>query len=72
MLTLVTSCRLAKNVSKGHFLMRSYEVKLQKSGGTVTQSDLEAIVRQQPNQTILGIPLRLMAYNAVDSAKTTR
>ncbi|MFM7595267.1 MAG: BamA/TamA family outer membrane protein, partial [Flavobacteriales bacterium] len=44
-------------------------MKLQKRGGTLVVADLEAVIRQQPNQKLLGMPLRLAVFNAVDSAK---
>ena len=49
--------------------MQDNAVKLQKSGGTLTTADLEGVIRQQPNQKLIGMPFRLSLFNSVDSAK---
>jgi hypothetical protein len=68
-LAVLFSCQIAKNVPTGFVLLHENEVKLQKRGGTLTTSELEAVIRQQPNQKLLGMPFRLAVFNAVDSAK---
>jgi hypothetical protein len=68
-LAVLFSCQIAKNVPKGFVLLQENEVKLQKRGGTLTSSELETVIRQQPNQKLIGMPFRLAVFNAVDSAK---
>jgi outer membrane protein insertion porin family len=68
-LGLLFSCQVSKNVPKGFYLLQDNEVKLQKSGGTLTTADLEGVIRQQPNQQLIGMPFRLSLFNSVDSAK---
>jgi hypothetical protein len=63
------SCQVSKNVPKGFYLLQDNVVKLQKSGGTLTTADLEGVIRQQPNQQLIGMPFRLSLFNSVDSAK---
>jgi len=71
-LNVLSSCRIAKNVPSGYYLLHENEVKLQKTSGSIAEADLEAVIRQQPNQTLLGIPVRLAIFNAVDSSKVAR
>ena len=68
-LNVLSSCRIAKNVPSGYYLLHENEVKLQKTSGSIAEADLEAVIRQQSNQTLLGIPIRLAIFNAVDSSK---
>jgi outer membrane protein insertion porin family len=68
-LAVLFSCQVSKNVPKGFYLLQNNEVKLQKSGGTLTAADLKKVIRQQPNQKLIGMPFRLTLYNMVDSAK---
>ena len=68
-LGLLFSCQVSKNVPKGFYLLQDNVVKLQKSGGTLTTADLEGVIRQQPNQQLIGMPFRLSLFNSVDSAK---
>ena len=68
-LAVLFSCQIAKNVPKGFVLLHENEVKLQKSGGTLTSTDLEEVIRQKPNQKLIGMPFRLSLFNSVDSAK---
>jgi hypothetical protein len=69
LLAVLFSCQISKNVPKGFYLLQDNAVKLQKSGGTLTTADLEGVIRQQPNQKLIGMPFRLSLFNSVDSAK---
>ena len=71
-LNVLSSCRIAKNVPSGYYLLHENEVKLQKTSGSLAVADLEAVIRQQPNQTLLGVPVRLAIFNAVDSSKVAK
>lgn len=66
---ILASCKVTRSVPKGYYLLVQNEVKLQKSGGMIAVSDFESVIRQVPNQSLLGVKLRLMMYNAVDSAR---
>jgi len=55
-LAVLFSCQIAKNVPKGFVLLHENEVKLQKRGGTLTTSELEAVIRQQPIKNSSGCP----------------
>lgn len=63
------ACRITKSVNKGQSLLYKNAVNLQLSEGKLSVSEIQDVIRQQPNHTVIGIPFRLMLYNSVDSAK---
>lgn len=63
------ACRSTKSVPNGHSLLAKNVVNLQLSEGKLSVSEIQGVIRQQPNHTVIGIPFRLMVYNSVDSAK---
>ena len=66
---VLSSCQLSRNVPKHHYLLKKVSIDLKQSGNGVSTSDLSNLLRQHPNQRIIGIPFRLMLFNAVDSSK---
>jgi outer membrane protein assembly factor BamA len=72
LLIFLTACRLSKNVPKNQYLLKKVEVNLTQEGSILSASDLYSLLRQQPNQKVMGIPIRLIMYNAVDSAKVAK
>lgn len=60
------ACRQTKNVPADKFLLKKNEVSV--TGTGLSQDDLSPILRQQPNYKSLGMKLKLMAYNLIDSS----
>ena len=69
---VLSSCQLSRNVPKHQYLLKKVSIDLKQAGNGVSTSDLSNLLRQHPNQRIIGIPLRLMFYNAVDSSKVAK
>ncbi|MFM7388190.1 MAG: hypothetical protein ACKO5L_08535, partial [Bacteroidota bacterium] len=69
LLFILSACHISKNVPKHQYLLKKVEVNLVDDGGYLSTSDLTGLLRQQPNQRVVGIPLRLMIFNAIDSSK---
>jgi outer membrane protein assembly factor BamA len=63
----LSACSISKNVPKGYFLLKSNRIEfVQKVNFTY---DIEAILKQRPNQRTFGMLLKLRTYNLIDSAK---
>ena len=58
---------MTKNVPKGYYLVNSDKIILNEK--VSFKDNLNEILKLKPNQKILGIRLKLMAYNLVDSTK---
>lgn len=66
---LLASCRLAKNVPQGNYLLRSTTIALDNPLTTkLDRYELTQVLRQQPNARFFGAPWKLWLYNAIDSA----
>ena len=63
----IASCNITKNVPNGYYLLKSDKIILNEK--VSFKDDLNEILKLRPNQKILGIRLKLMAYNLVDSTK---
>lgn len=64
-------CKATKNVPEGKHLL--VENTIQISDDQLLESEISAVIRQNPNLKFARIAkLRLMAFNAVDSAKVAR
>lgn len=63
-------CKLTKNVPDGKYLLKK-NVIIQ-TEEKLDEGDISSIIRQQSNKRTLGIKWKLMAYNAVDSAKVAQ
>ena len=72
MLACLTSCNVSKRIPKDKFLLRGNKVTLKNSNTTISESDLSTVVNPKPNQKILGIPLRLLVFDAIDSMKVAQ
>ena len=70
LIVLLSACNLTKNVPPKHYLLSKN--KLVVDNANVSEDDLLAIIRQQPNQKTIGINFKLRLYNAIDSAKVTQ
>lgn len=69
LIVLLSACNLTKNVPAKHYLLSKNKLVI--DNALVSEDDLLAIIRQQPNQKTLGINFKLRLYNAIDSAKVT-
>ena len=61
------SCKQTKYVPEGRYLLKKNKIIL--SGDKIDESNLEEIIRQQPNYRSFGVKWKLLAYNMVDSAR---
>lgn len=61
----VVSCNITKNVPEGYFLMNSNKIAVEQK--ISFKDDLTDILKLKPNQRILGMRLKLRAYNLIDS-----
>ncbi len=65
---LVTlSCKQTRYVPEGKYLLAKNEILI--TGGKLSKSEINSIIRQKPNFKSMGIKWELMAYNSVDSTK---
>lgn len=71
-LASITSCNVSKRIPKDKFLLRGNKVALKNSNTTISESDLLTVVNPKPNQKIIGIPLRLLVFDAIDSVKVAQ
>ncbi len=66
---LLASCRLAKNVPQGNYLLHNTTIALDNPLTTnLDRYELAQVLRQQPNPRFFGAPWKLWLYNALDSA----
>lgn len=66
---LLASCRLAKNVPPGNYLLHNTTIALDNPLTTnLDRYELAQVLRQQPNARFFGAPWKLWLYNAMDSA----
>lgn len=66
---LLASCRMAKNVPPGNYLLRSTTIALDNPLTTkLDRYELAQVLRQQPNARFFGAPWKLWLYNAIDSS----
>ena len=63
----MSACSLTKNVPDGYYLLKKNKIKYVEK--VDFEYDLDAILKQRPNQKTLGILLKLRVYNLIDSAK---
>jgi outer membrane protein insertion porin family len=63
-------CKLAKHVPEGEYLLKKNV--LQVNGGKFDKDELNEVLRIRPNNTYLGMKIRLALYNAVDSSKVAQ
>ncbi len=67
LLFLMASCSQTKYLSKNEFLLTKNEIII--TGDQSHKLEIERIIKQKPNNKILGIPFSLIVYNQIDSAK---
>jgi len=64
---IFAGCNITRNVPTKKYLLASNTVVCDNKA--VSSDNLEAIIRQQPNQKTLGMNLKLRLFNSIDSAK---
>lgn len=64
-----SSCKSTKFVPEGKYLLKKNNIIAEKS--ELAKSDYNEVIKQQPNYKNLGLKFKLMAFNAVDSAKVS-
>ena len=69
LLFFLGACHVTKNVPGGYFLLKKNKVVINGTLSSEINSEINSIIRQQPNQRILGIPFKLMLFNSIDSSK---
>lgn len=73
MLVLISSCSNTKYLKEGQYLYLGTEVhiedSLSKKEKKSLEAELEDIVRPRPNQSLLGLSVKLWAYNVVGEPK---
>ncbi len=72
LLIFLSACDLTKNVPQGKFLLKKNIVSISDKNTTLSNADLNYVIRQQPNQRIFTIPIKLFVFNAIDSARVSR
>jgi hypothetical protein len=60
---------VTKNVPSGYYLLKKNKITIDSKLSNEISSEINSIIRQQPNQRILGIPFKLMLFNSIDSSK---
>lgn len=68
---VLQGCYLSKNVPEGKYLLEANEMHIPREIG-FKEDNLTGIVRQQPNSRMLGIPVKLIAFNTIDSTKVAQ
>ena len=66
----LSACSISKNVPEGYFLLKSNKLAYVKK--VPFAYDLEAILKQRPNQKTFGLLLKLRTYNLIDSVKIAK
>ena len=69
LLFFLGACHVTKNVPSGYYLLKKNKITINSKLSGEISSEINSIIRQQPNQRILGIPFKLMLFNSIDSAK---
>lgn len=64
---LLGACNLSKNIPSNEYLLRSNSIVFTGDHDGLSESDVQSVVRQQPNSKTLFMPLRLRVYNMVDT-----
>jgi len=64
---LIAACNQTKYVKENSYLLKKNKIVLKNH--TILLEDMEYVLRQQPNQKFIGIPVKLNLYNLFDSTK---
>ncbi len=72
LLFFLVACHVTKNVPNGYYLLKKNKIVINSDQANVITSEINSIIRQQPNQRILGIPFKLFLFNSIDSAKVAK
>ena len=63
----VTSCSLTRRLPAKQYLLKSNEITIDNK--VISEDEILYILKQKPNEKILGIALKLRIYNSIDSSK---
>jgi hypothetical protein len=69
---VVASCNLTRNVPEGEFLLKANKVSFVDNSSGLPISEVESVIRQQPNFKTLGMRLKLRTYNSVSEEKVAK
>ena len=72
LVVFLTSCRVTKNVPEGDLLLRKNTVHIEGDKTSISTAEINEIIRQKPNSRVMGIPLKLILFNSIDSAKVSQ
>lgn len=56
-----TSCNLSRKVPEGQYLLKKNKIEVK--GDKIDKAKVEEVIRQSPNRSVLGMKMRLWAYN---------
>ena len=63
----VTSCSLMRKMPANNYLLKSNKILIDSK--LISKDEISYILKQQPNEKVLGIALKLRIYNSIDSSK---
>lgn len=66
-LFILASCHITQNVPEGQYWIKKNKIKVE--GESLSEDELEEIIRQPENYKSLGMRMKLRCYNAIDSTK---
>ena len=69
---VISGCRLTKYVPEGEHLLKENEVEFVDDSDDLDVSEVESVIRQQPNFKTLGIKLKLRAFNLVNPDRVAK
>lgn len=69
-LFLIEACSATKSIPPSRHLMVKNNIKI--SGDKMKTTEVDEIIKQQPNSRFLGLRVRLGLYNAIDSARLVK
>jgi len=69
---IISGCRLTKYVPEGEHLLKENEVEFVDNSNDLDVSEVESVIRQQPNFKTLGMKLKLRAFNLVNPEKVAK
>lgn len=68
----ISGCRLTKYVPDGEYLLKENNVEFIDNSSALDASEVESVIRQQPNYRTLGMKLKLRSFNLVNPEKVAK